>query len=58
MEKHNIGVHPYSPHLGTEISGVDMAAPLADRTVRKIEHALWAHGVILFAIRKSPLSNI
>lgn len=43
-----IGVRPASPHVGAEISGVDLARPLDAATVHEIEQALAQYGVVFF----------
>lgn len=48
MGTQKIEVHPVTPHLGAEITGVNMAEPMDDQTLTKLRNALWAHGVIFF----------
>jgi taurine dioxygenase len=48
MSCSHIGVEAVSTHVGAEIAGVDLAAPLADATLREIRHAFGTHGVIFF----------
>ena len=37
-----------TPHCGVEISGLDLASPLDDGTIRELENALAANGVLFF----------
>jgi taurine dioxygenase len=37
-----------TPHCGAEVTGIDLSAPLQDDTVRALESALAAHGVLFF----------
>ncbi len=43
-----IEVRPLSPHVGAEISGVDLARPLSNRQVDELHEALIRHLVIFF----------
>src|SRR6516225_491900 len=44
----SIGVHPISPKIGAEISGVDLSGPLASEIVAAIRDAWNTHHVIFF----------
>ncbi len=44
----SIGVTPASPHIGAEISGIDLTKPLEPHQVREIHDALMEHLVIFF----------
>ena len=44
----SIGVHPISPTIGAEISGVDLSVPLAPEMVAAIRDAWTTHHVIFF----------
>jgi len=44
----HIRVEPVSTHVGAEIAGVDLAAPIPDATLREIRQAFGEHGVIFF----------
>jgi taurine dioxygenase len=44
----SIGVHPLSPAIGAEISGVDLSVPLAPEVVAAIREAWTTHHVIFF----------
>ncbi len=44
----SIGVHPISPTIGAEISGVDLSVPLAPEVVAAIRDAWTTHHVIFF----------
>jgi taurine dioxygenase len=48
MSYQRISVEPASPHVGAEIAGVDLAAPLAPETLAEIKHAFGEYGVIFF----------
>jgi taurine dioxygenase len=37
-----------TPHCGAEVAGIDLSSPLPDQTVRALEAALAAHGVLFF----------
>jgi alpha-ketoglutarate-dependent taurine dioxygenase len=44
----SVSIHPLSPTIGAEISGVDIAVPLAPEVVAAVRDALNAHHVIFF----------
>jgi taurine dioxygenase len=44
----SIGIHPISPTIGAEISGVDISVPLAPEVVAAIRQAWTTHHVIFF----------
>ena len=44
----SVSVHPISPTVGAEISGVDISAPLAPEVVAAVRDALNTHHVIFF----------
>lgn len=48
MEFETLAVEPVAGALGAEVSGVDLAEPLSDRTVEDIKDALFAHLVLFF----------
>ena len=48
-----IAVHPLSPVIGAEISGIDLRQPLAAEDVARLRRALLDHNVIFF--RDQPL---
>ena len=43
-----INVTPLSPHIGAEISGIDLREPLSNRQVEEVHEALMRHLVIFF----------
>ena len=43
-----VSVHPIAPTIGAEISGVDIALPLAPEVVAAVRDALNTHHVIFF----------
>lgn len=46
MGTQKIEVHPVTPHLGAEITGVNMAEPMDDQTLTKIAQRVvgaWGH---------------
>jgi len=47
-----IKVHPISPAVGAEISGVDLSQPLNPDTVSRIRQVLLAQGVVFFRDQK------
>lgn len=47
-EPRTIGIHPIAGALGAEISGVDLAADLAEETIAEIRQALLDHLVVFF----------
>ena len=47
-QRADITVHPVTPTIGAEISGVDLARPLDDPTLETIRDALIEHQVIFF----------
>jgi taurine dioxygenase len=53
MTYEKIAVKRLSPHIGGEISGVDLTKPLDDRQIAEIYDALVEHGVIFF--RDQPI---
>jgi taurine dioxygenase len=48
MTYSHIRVEPVSRHVGAEISGVDLAAPVADGALAEIRRAFGEHGVVFF----------
>jgi taurine dioxygenase len=48
MGYQHIRVAPLSTHLGVEIGGVDLAAPLADEVMAEIRDAFGKYGVVFF----------
>ena len=50
-----LNVSPVHPHVGAEVSGVDLSGPLDDETFSAIEAVLHRHGVLVF--RNQPLSD-
>jgi len=51
----SIVVRKLTPHIGAEISGVDLAQPLEPSTVGAIEQALWDNLVVFF--RDQPMTH-
>ena len=41
-------IHPLSPALGAEVSGIDLARPLGDEATAELRRAWLAHHVLLF----------
>ena len=50
----HIRVMPLSAHLGAEIGGVDLTAPVSDQAMTEIRHAFGEYGVVFF--RDQPLT--
>src|SRR5438045_3971410 len=48
MKYQHIRVEPVSTHVGAEIGGVDLAAPVPDAVMAGIRHAFGEHGVVFF----------
>ncbi|MEQ9449390.1 MAG: taurine dioxygenase [Rhodospirillaceae bacterium] len=48
MSAQNIMVEKVEPHIGAEISGVDLSKPLGNQAFQEIHDALMEHGVIFF----------
>jgi alpha-ketoglutarate-dependent sulfate ester dioxygenase len=48
QESTTIVVRPVAGHIGADISGVDIAGPLAPETVRQLKDALHKYKVIFF----------
>jgi taurine dioxygenase len=48
MNYQHIRVEPVSRHVGAEIGGVDLAAPVPDAAMSEIRHAFGEHGVVFF----------
>ena len=48
MKYQHIRVEPVSTHVGAEIGGIDLAAPLTDTAMAEIRHAFGEHGVVFF----------
>ena len=48
MDQHGIEIRKLTPHIGAEIRGVDLAAPLGDATFKAIHDALIDNCVIFF----------
>ena len=48
MRSNTIEVHPLGPAVGAEISGLDLAEPLASPALATVKGALAEHGVIFF----------
>src|SRR3984893_12531865 len=44
----HIRVMPLSAHLGAEIGGVDLTAPVSDQAMTEIRHAFGEYGVVFF----------
>ena len=53
----SVSVHPLSPTIGAEISGVDIARPLAPEVVAAVRDALNTHHVIFFRDQSSRPSS-
>jgi len=59
MGYHHIRVEPVSSHVGAEISGVDLTAPLADDTFAEIRRAFGEYGVVFFRDQRlSPEQHV
>jgi taurine dioxygenase len=54
MTYQHIRVAPLSAHVGAEIDGVDLTAPVSDQTMTEIRHAFGEYGVVFF--RDLPLT--
>jgi taurine dioxygenase len=54
----NLEVHPLSGALGAEIQGVDLAGPLPDALIAKLEDALVEHQVIFFRDQRLSLEGL
>jgi taurine dioxygenase len=52
MGYQSIAVRPVTPHIGAEVDGIDLAAPLSNRQVQDLHAALAAHLVLLFRDQK------
>ena len=48
MSDDTVTVTPSTPHIGAEISGIDLTKPLSNRQVQEVHDAIIAHGVIFF----------
>jgi len=48
MSSRRIVIEALSPHIGAEVSGVDLAEPMDDDTIAEIRRAFLAHMVIFF----------
>jgi taurine dioxygenase len=48
MKYQHIRVEPLSAHVGAEIAGVDLAAPVPDAAMGEIRQAFGEHGVVFF----------
>jgi taurine dioxygenase len=48
MAYQHIRVVPVSAHVGAEIGGVDLTAPVPDRVMAEIRHAFGVYGVVFF----------
>jgi taurine dioxygenase len=48
MTYRTMSVEPLTPHIGAEITGVDLARPLDEATFREVQAALTEHLVIFF----------
>ena len=48
MTYQTIAVEPLSPHIGAEISGVDLSKPLSNQAHAEIHDALMKHLVVFF----------
>jgi len=48
MEYRHITVDPVSAHVGAEIGGIDLAAPVQDAPMAELRQAFGEHGVIFF----------
>ena len=54
MQRKQLRIEPVAGALGAELSGVDLAQPLAPETIAAVRAALLAHGVVFF--RDQPLT--
>lgn len=48
MTYQTITVEPVTPHIGAEISNIDLSQPLGNQTFQEVHDALMAHQVIFF----------
>jgi taurine dioxygenase len=48
MGYQSIAVRPVTPHIGAEVEGIDLTAPLSNRQAEELHTALAAHLVLLF----------
>src|SRR4051794_392783 len=48
MSYHHIQVEPVSRHVGAEIGGVDLSAPIANEALAEIRDAFGQYGVVFF----------
>ena len=46
MSYHHIRVEPVSRHVGAEIGGVDLSAPITDEALAEIRRAFGEYGVV------------
>jgi taurine dioxygenase len=59
MNYQRIRVAPLSAHVGAEIGGVDLAAPVSDPVMAEIRHAFGEYGVVFFRDQHlTPEQNI
>jgi taurine dioxygenase len=52
MSDDTLSISPSTPHIGAEISGIDLTNPLSNRQVQAVHDAIIAHGVIFFRDQK------
>jgi taurine dioxygenase len=52
MHYHHIRVEPVSRHIGAEISGVDLSAPIANAALAEIRDVFGQYGVVFFRDQK------
>ena len=57
MSQQSIRISPVTPRIGAEVSGVDLARPLDDDTVRAIRAALVEHQVLFFRDQELTLDQ-
>ena len=55
MNYRYIQVHTLTPHIGAEVSGVDLCGPLSDEVFEEIHQAWMKHLVLFF--RDQPMSS-
>jgi taurine dioxygenase len=57
MRYESIMVRPVTPHIGAEVDGIDLTAPLSNRQVQDLHEALSAHLVLFFRDQKLTLES-
>ena len=57
MSYQTIGVHKTTPHIGAEISGVDLSKPLGNQQFQEVHDALMDRLVIFFRDQKLSIEQ-